>query len=364
MCAGRPFFIRIGVSQASRGAGVEQRGEHVRPQPRVEVVDVGLDSSGPVPGGGRRRAGPTPVGSPTSSRSTFAWVSGSRPPAPTPTSATAIAGCGAERRGVGGEQRRAGRRAQLHRGRPARRTTGRPGAARRRPAAAPASRRARRGPCRSRPRRARRRARSRPRCSSPAQTPTTSAIASRAPTSWKCTSVGRGAVDRGLGDREPLEGRPRPVVHGVRQSGRRRAAPRRRARCGGCCCRRPRRGTGWPRSRCGTRSPGSARRARGRPRRPRRPSTSSGTPAPTRAPSSMSPLAPEEASTQPITRAARGRGVAGDPGGEHAGAEAVVDVDDRDPGRAGVEHRRAGRPARRTRRRSRRWWAPRRAARR
>ena len=43
VCAGRPFFIRIGVSQASEAPAVEQRGDHVRPQPRVEVVDVGLE---------------------------------------------------------------------------------------------------------------------------------------------------------------------------------------------------------------------------------------------------------------------------------------------------------------------------------
>ena len=45
----------------------------------------------------------------------------------------------------------------------------------------------------------------------------------------------------------------------------------------------------------------------------------------------MSPLAPEEASTQPTARAVTGP-PSGDPGGEDAGAEAVVDVDDRDPG--------------------------------
>ncbi len=41
--AGRPFFIRIGVSQASDGPGRQQRGDHGRPEPRVEVVDVGLE---------------------------------------------------------------------------------------------------------------------------------------------------------------------------------------------------------------------------------------------------------------------------------------------------------------------------------
>ena len=220
-------------------------------------------------------------------------------------------------------------------------------------------------PARRRPPPARRPARSSPRCTSPAQTPTTSAIASRAPTSWKCTSSGDVPWTARLRDREPLEGRVRPPRTASGRPAPREQRARRRARCGGSwlsatstCSRvaaKPLRDTVSGRR---------ARRARGRPRRPRSASTSSGTPAPTRAPSSMSPLAPEEASTQPITRSARRGGVAGHPGGEDAGAEAVVDVDDRDAGRAGVEHRRAAPPARRTRRRSRRWSAPRPAARR
>ena len=58
----------------------------------------------------------------------------------------------------------------------------------------------------------------------------------------------------------------------------------------------------------------------------------------------MSPLAPEEASTQSVTSRSGVAGAAlpGDPGGVHAGAVAVVDVDDRDAGRAGVEHRQQG----------------------
>ena len=53
VCAGRPFFIRIGVSQASEAPGGEQRVEDAGPQPRVEVVDVGLEDDG-APGRSRR----------------------------------------------------------------------------------------------------------------------------------------------------------------------------------------------------------------------------------------------------------------------------------------------------------------------
>ena len=73
---------------------------------------------------------------------------------------------------------------------PGRRRPGRPAAARARPGRGSGRRRARRGPTRCPARRARRCSRSRPRCSNPATTPTTSASASRAPTSWKCTSSG------------------------------------------------------------------------------------------------------------------------------------------------------------------------------
>ena len=76
-------------------------------------------------------------------------------------------------------------------------------------------------------------------------------------------------------------------------------------------------------------------------------STSTGTPAPTRAPSSMSPLAPADASTQSVTSPRPGPGgAARDPGGEHARAVAVVDVDHGHPGRARVEHgQQGGQPA-------------------
>ena len=66
-------------------------------------------------------------------------------------------------------------------------------------------------------------------------------------------------------------------------------------------------------------------------------STSTGTPAPTRAPSSMSPLAPAEASTQIVMVLAPDP--SGDPRGEDARAVPVVDVDHGHARRAGVEHR-------------------------
>ena len=87
--------------------------------------------------------------------------------------------------------------------------------------------------------------------------------------------------------------------------------------------------------------------------------TSSGTPASSSAPSSMSPLAPDSHWNHAVVTAGplpgvaapaslarwpggRARRPAGHPRREHAGAEAVVDVDDDDAGRAGVEHREQG----------------------
>ena len=70
-------------------------------------------------------------------------------------------------------------------------------------------------------------------------------------------------------------------------------------------------------------------------------STWSGTPAPSSAPSSMSPLAPDDASTHTTLRRSSGRGrrLPRDPGREDAGAVAVVDVDHGHAGSAGVQHR-------------------------
>ena len=182
-------------------------------------------------------------------------------------------------------------------------------------------------------------------------------------TTWsgpRCDDAGAGADD--VGDR--VEGADLVEVHvhrrrcrarwprprrGARRPGARGrgparpAAPRggargRRARCGGGPSRRPRRGTGSRRSRRADTV--STRRATGSGLTASTAScrTSSGTPAPSSAPRSMSPLAPDDASTQSVRHAARCR-LAGDPRREHPRAVAVVDVDHGDAGRAGVEHR-------------------------
>ena len=89
VCAGRPFFIRIGVSQASLRAGVEQRGDRTRPEPRVEVVDVGLDQQRV------RRRRRRPARRPAAA-ARWCDPAGSRPPAPSPIAVAVIAGCAPE----------------------------------------------------------------------------------------------------------------------------------------------------------------------------------------------------------------------------------------------------------------------------
>ena len=183
-------------------AGLEQRRQHLRPQPRVEVVDVGLQQHG------RRlaTAAPAVAASPTSSRSTLAWPSGSRPPAPTPDRVDRHRRLRSPAVGQRGEQGGA-RWACTARRRPDRRSSARHGGARPPPAAEPAGGRARRTPC----------------------------------------------------HRPPTRPRPRP---GRRPGGRtrRRRRPRRRSRPG----RRPR---GSARPRAGGRAPGPRPRPAARTRR-------------------------------------------------------------------------------------------------
>ena len=88
VCAGRPFFIRIGVSQASSAPAASTAvitSGHSRGSRSSTLVSRTSRSSAPWSAA---------AGSPTSSRSTLAWPSGSRPPAPTPTDVVVIAGCG------------------------------------------------------------------------------------------------------------------------------------------------------------------------------------------------------------------------------------------------------------------------------
>ena len=124
------------------------------------------------------------------------------------------------------------------------------------------------------------------------------------------------AVHRALGDREPLEDARRQVAH-RRRRGRRAASRSRMSRQVRWCTEsatstwqrvaaKPLRVTCSTRSATGSGATASTAAW----------STSTGTPAPSSAPSSMSPLAPEEASTQIVTRGVRAsrRGVRGPPG--------------------------------------------------
>ena len=335
MWAGRPFFIRIGVSQASL-APASSSAAITAGQTRGSRSSTLVSSSSEVAGRGRSAAA-----SPTRSRSTLAWPSGSRPPAPTPIAVVVIARLRAPRGGDRGQQRGAGRRAQLH-GRGARRAGVRRDAAEqlgdrgrrdRERAVGAADRagadgdRADDDPVVGRGGRSRR------------TTPTTSAIASRAPTSWKCDVERVVAVDAGLGDGQPLEdARARGRATG---SSRSALAEQRPDVAPGAVVAESATST-WQRvaarplrvdlldaerDRLGRDRVDGALQHVDAVRRRRR-----------SAPSSMSPLAPEEASTQTVM-ASRARRLPGDPGGEHARAVAVVDVDDGHAGRAGVEHR-------------------------
>ena len=81
VCAGRPFFIRIGVSQASEAPAASRRGEHAGPQPRVQVVDVA--SRGPAASGSVTAASDRPTHrAPAAARWRARRIP--RPPAPTP----------------------------------------------------------------------------------------------------------------------------------------------------------------------------------------------------------------------------------------------------------------------------------------
>ena len=108
--AGRPFFIRIGVSQASSAPASSSAAITVRPHPRVEVVDVGLDEQQVV----------------RPSRTRLTGLADEEPQHVGVALRVAAAGADADRVGghrrlrapgrrERGQQRGAGRRAQLHR---------------------------------------------------------------------------------------------------------------------------------------------------------------------------------------------------------------------------------------------------------
>ena len=233
MCAGRPFFIRIGVSQASDAPASSSARQDAGPEPRVEVVDVGLQhdsrrrtSAGRRPRRFDRRPGAGTLGRRPSCRDCRR---------PARSRATAIGGSAAVTVARVGQQGGPGRRAQLAR-RPGRR-----GPRARCAAAAPATA----GPgigmtpcavvavpppraigetCDARPGRAR---------TKPAHDPDDVARSRRArPTSWKWTSSGVDAVHPASATASRSKTSQRQPADPARRGRPARAATGRRARCG------------------------------------------------------------------------------------------------------------------------------------
>ena len=183
-------------------------------------------------------------------------------------------------------------------------------------------------------------------------------IESTAPTSWKCTSSGDvpwTPPSTAASRRKTAPALARATSGSSARSTIARTSSRRRSGWSAGAvmsievAARPCRVVGLPLYPTSSRSASEASSA-GRSANPPRLSS---------APSSMSPLTPHEQSSQPM-RLIPGRAVShcgirlalrrdprraspGDPGGEHPGAETVVDVDHRDARRAGVEHREQGR---------------------
>ena len=292
VCAGRPFFIRIGVSQASEapaansasrtpghsrgsrsstlassttgpaGAGVGRLAQHqaddVRQLDRVAAAGAHADALDPH----RRAASSTrPPARPPGPRR---WGCTSRPaPAPAttgmPASSSSTAGPGI------------GTTPCAPRAEPLPSATGEAVS------------------------------RESPRCANPATTPDDVGQRVERAHLVEVHVLGRHPVHAALGDGQPLEHRQRAVAHGGWRARRRGAARGRRPRSGACedsgacTCTRvapsPCRVTCSVTSRiCSTGSAATA--AAG---------TSSGTPASTSAPSSMSPDAPAERSSQPMS---------------------------------------------------------------
>ena len=275
--------------------GRQDRADHLRPDAGVEVVDVGLQDQQVVDAVGRRHRRVADE-QPQHVRVALGVAAAGTDPDLAGGHRRLRSPAGRDR----GEQRGAGRGAELHRGRTLR--TGvrrrRRGAARRPRAAGPAACRARRGPM--------------PEPTATGLTTTWSAPSATTPAA-DADDVGDrvegadlvevhvhrlAAVDRGLGDREPLEDAEREVAHRLGEIRLEQHAPGCRARCGGAASRRRRRGSGWPRSPPASRVSRRSVTGSGLTASTARWTTSTGTPAPSSAPSSMSPLAPEDASTQ------------------------------------------------------------------
>ena len=243
---GRPALLHQDRRQPGvAGAGVEQGGDHRRPDPRVEVVDVGLDEQR----GASAAASRSPA---TKIRSTLACPSGSRPPAPMPIASRSSPAAGPTRSAtvvsiaapVGVHSSMAGAPG-------GRRTTGSRGSS-----SATAGGGTGRVPCAPRTvpeptatgetydlarRRGGRTRRTRRRCrrSRPARRPRGSGRRA-----GRC----RGRAPRRTASRSKMRSARRATR---RRGRRRRAGPRCRARCGGAPSRRSRRGSGSRRSRCG-----------------------------------------------------------------------------------------------------------------
>ena len=189
----------------------------------------------------------------------------------------------------------------------------------------------------------------------PAHTPTTSAMASRAPTSWKDTSSGSlpWTVASATASRSKTR-MASPRTSSERSVDCSSARMSRQDRCSAeSSIRTPHRTAAKPLRWTVT---GASETGSGATASTAVWSTSSGTPASTSAPRSMSPLAPAEASIQIVIAWSRWSsrfrwsslsrpprsGPSRHPGREHARAVAVVDVDHGHAGSARVEHGQEG----------------------
>ena len=246
------------------------------------------------------------------------------------SASTVIAGCGAVRRGVLGEQRRAGR-ACTARASPGPAYDGTP-----RSSSATAGGGTGITPCAPRtvPRADRHRRDDQlvePEVREPGADPDDVGDRVERADLVEVHLLGAGAVHRGLGDAPAARSVACARAADRRRAGRRpRAARGRRAqvRCG-ACCRRP---STWQRVAarpCRVTCSGAQRDVLGRrPRRPRRPSTVERHPGVDQR-AEQHVAAGAGRSVDPADHAVvprRGAACAGHPGGEHAGAEAVVDV--------------------------------------
>ena len=244
VCAGRPFFIRIGVSQASEAPGGEQRVQDAGPQPRVQVVDVGLEDDGGPAGAGVAPARPAPAGRRSAARPGRGRRRPCRRARPASAAASSTRPPGA---------RRGPRRwACTSRPAPAPATTGTPasssstagpgiGTTPCAPRAEPLPSATGRG---GQP--------GQPEVLEPGDDADDVGQRVERADLVEVHLVGGDPVHAALGDGQPLEHRQGAVADGRCQGGARRAAPGRRPRCGGAADSAARaRAPGWRRARAG-----------------------------------------------------------------------------------------------------------------